>query len=170
MTNKVLPIYKIIFPSIIDNSFYGGRIPLYVFCIITIITLWRSQHHLFSSDGGAQSIATIPLHTFSESAQLAVIGVFSLWGLSQLIIALVYLIASIRYKSLIPLLYVLMIVEYFIRAFYIGNFKPIPLEGTAPGGLLNVPVIIIAMVMLSLIFYNSHKSLHQKISKEMSGR
>lgn len=139
-----------ILPKTIDNTFDGHKIALYVFYVLTAITLWRSQHHVFAPDGGAQSIATIPLDTFSKAGAQAVIGAFSLWGLSQLITAILYVIVAIRYRALVPLMYLLMIFEYTIRATYIPAFKAIPTAGTAPGAISNLPIIVIALVMLIL--------------------
>ena len=139
-----------ILPQNINNTYLGYDLAKYVFYVLTAITLWRSQHHLFSPDGGAQSIATIPLDTFTSSGAAAVIGVFGLWGLSQLIIGILYLLTSLRYRALIPLMYILMCVEYCIRAFYFPNFKPIPTAGTAPGALGNLPLIVISLTMLIL--------------------
>ncbi len=139
-----------ILPENINNNFLGYNLAKYVFYFLTAITLWRSQHHLFSPDGGAQSIATIPLDTFSSNGAAAVIGVFGLWGLSQLIIGILYLTTSLRYRALIPLMYLLMCIEYCVRAFYFPFFKPIPTAGTAPGALSNIPLIVISLTMLVL--------------------
>jgi hypothetical protein len=150
-------VLSLFFPKQIDNKFRGYKIALYVFYVLTAVTLWRSQHHLFAADGGAQSIATIPLDKLSEMGATAVIGVFGLWGLSQLIIAFIYLIASLRYKSMIPMLYVLMLIEYLFRAFYFPTSKPIPTAGTAPGALINLPFIILTITMIVLIILSSKK-------------
>ena len=139
-----------LFPKEFNNNFTGNKIALYIFYALTAVTIWRSQHHLFAADGGAQTIATIPLDTFTEAGATAVIGIFSLWGLSQLIIGIIYLATSIRYRSMIPLMYLLMGLEYSIRAFYIGAVKPIPTVGTAPGAVGNIPLIILSLVMLVL--------------------
>ncbi len=139
-----------ILPQNINNSYLGYDLAKYVFYILTAITLWRSQHHLFSPDGGAQSIATIPLDTFTSNGAAAVIGVFGLWGLSQLIIGILYLLTSLKYRALIPLVYLLMCVEYCVRAFYFPVSKPIPTAGTAPGALSNLPLIVISLTMLVL--------------------
>lgn len=144
------PWIEKILPKHIDNTYDGNKIALYVFYVITVITLWRSQHHVFTPDGDAQTIATIPLDTFSKAGAQAVIGAFSLWGLSQLIIAILYVIVGIRYRALVPLMYLLIIFEYTIRATYIPAFKAIPTAGTAPGAISNLPMIIIAFVMLIL--------------------
>ena len=74
---------NIVFPHTIDNNYKGLKIALYIFYILTIVTLWRSQHHLFAADGGAMSIASIPLDTFTSDGEMAVIGVFSLWPLCR---------------------------------------------------------------------------------------
>jgi len=145
-------IMNLIFPKQIDNQFKGYKIALYVFYFITAITLWRSQHHLFAPDGGAQSIATIPLDTFTSSGAAAVIGVFGLWGLSQLIIGLLYLTVSIKYRAMIPLMYMFMTVEYLFRAFYFPVAKPMPTAGTAPGAMINLPFVALSLLMLLFIF------------------
>ena len=56
-----------VFPTSLDNKFPGHKIALYVFYALTALTLWRSQHHLFGHDGGAQSIASIPLDTYPSN-------------------------------------------------------------------------------------------------------
>jgi len=139
-------------PDTIDNQFQGLKVAQYAFLILTAATLVRSLIHVFAPDGGAQSIATIPLASYSGEAAAAVVLMFSLWGLSQLLMGIVYLVVYIKYKSLIPAMYVLMIVEYAMRI-VIGQMKPIVTSGTAPGSIGNwvmVPVCILLLV-LSLI-------------------
>jgi len=68
------------------------------------------------------------------------------------LMGVVYLVVYIKYKSLIPAMYVLMIVEYAMRI-VIGQMKPIVTSGTAPGSIGNwimVPVCIL-LLALSLI-------------------
>ena len=55
-----------LFPQTANNDYRGNRIALWVFVPITVATLVRSGIHIFRADGGAQSIATIPLDTYSE--------------------------------------------------------------------------------------------------------
>jgi hypothetical protein len=136
-------------PDVIDNQFHGFKIAQYAFLILTIATLARSLIHVFSPDGGAQSIATIPLSSYPADAAATVILIFSLWGLSQLLMGVVYLVVFFKYRSLIPAMYVLMIVEYAMRI-VIGQMKPIVTSGTAPGSIGNwvmVPVCIILLVL-----------------------
>jgi len=154
---KMKKIIRIIFPKQIDNNFKGYKIALYAFYALTAITLWRSQHHLFAPDGGAQTIASIPLDTFTLTGSQAVIGVFGLWGLSQLVIGLLYLLVAFRYRAMVPLMYLFMIVEYSFRAFYFPMSKPIPTAGTAPGAVINLPFVLFSVVMLILIIVGHRK-------------
>ncbi len=149
-----------LFPNQFNNEFTGIKPALWLFYPFTLLTLWRSQHHLFSADGGAQSIATIPLDTYSGGAADTIIGIFALWGLSLLVIGLIYLLAVIRYRSLIPILYLLAAVEYLIRLTYIPAFKSIETAGTAPGAAGNLPLFLFACLMLLL-------SLWRKENKEV---
>ena len=104
------------------------------------------------------SIATIPLDRYSDSAASAIIGVFALWGLSQLMIGLIYLVAAIRYRSMIPLLYLLSLFEYLVRATYIPAYKSIETVGTAPGAAGNLPLVIFSFTMLVLSLWSRKKT------------
>lgn len=139
-----------VFPTHFTNEFTGHRLSLWFFYALTVLTLWRSQHHLFAADGGAQSIASIPLDSFSTSAGATVVSVFALWGLSQLIVGLIYLVVCFRYRSMIPLMLLLGAFEYLMRLVYVGVFKPIETEGTAPGAAMNLPLLIILLLMFFL--------------------
>ena len=146
-----------LFPKTIDNTYRGQKIALWFFYLITAVWLWRSQHHMFAADGGAQSIATIPLDQWSAGASQTVVGIFALWGLSQLIIALLQLIVALRYKSLVPFIYLVLIVEQAGRLF-VFNYKPVITAGTAPAGAAAVPLMIVVMVMFSLSIWQREKT------------
>lgn len=92
---------------------------------------------------------------------MAVIGVSSLWGLSQLIIGFIYLATAIRYKSLVPFMYILMFFEYLMRGFYIGNFKPIPTVDTAPGAIANFIFVAIVPILFILSVIQTNKKTGQ---------
>ena len=141
-----------LFPPRFDNIFPGQKIALWVFYLITAVTLWRSQHHIFAADGGAQSIATIPLDSYSDGAAATIIAIFAQWGLIQLLLGMLMLLAAVRYKSMVPLLWLILLMEWIGRG-WIGKFKPVETIGTAPGqiGNLVIPIIALVMLILSLV-------------------
>lgn len=142
---------KYLFPDSIDNEYKGNKVPFYLLYPVTVFTVIRSIIHLVSPDGGAQSIATIPLHLYVKNASDTIIHLFAEWGLSQLLFGLLYIGVLIKYKSLIPLMYLFLVIEYSSRLL-MGFYKPFELEGYAPGGIGNyflVPLFIL-MFILSL--------------------
>jgi len=142
MRNRLLP-------SSFDHNFDGHPASLWLFGLITTVTLGRSLTHIFLPDGGAQSIATVPLSQYSSGAESSVISVFALWGLSQLLIAIVMLIAALRYRSMVPLLYLFLVVEYSARI-CIGIFKPLETLQTPPGAIGNLVLFGAAMLGMFL--------------------
>ena len=143
-----------VFPRSIDNTFRGHRLAVWAFYPITILTVGRSVVHIFGEDGGAQSIATIPLNTFSAGGAEAVVSLFALWGLSQLLLGLVFVVVTLRYRALIPLMYILILAEYAGRI-GVGSMKPLPTTGVPPGAYLNLVLIVAAVFGLILSCWTS---------------
>ncbi len=138
-----------LFPPRVDNNYQGHPIALWLFVPITVITLGRSLVHIFVSDGGAQSIATIPLDSYSPAAADAVVRGFALWGLSQLLLAFVYVGVLWRWRTLLPLMYLLLVVEYVGR-YLIGVTNPVVTLETPPGAVANFVFVARGLVMLVL--------------------
>lgn len=138
-----------LFPQSITNQYRGASLARWVFVLLMLVTIARSLAHVFLPDGGAQSIATIPLDTFTVNGAAAIIHLFGLWGLSQLLFGLLYVIVLWRYQSLIPLMYLFILVEYTGRLL-LTFAKPFETNGTAPGAIGNYVLIPLALVMLIL--------------------
>ncbi len=150
-------ILERLFPARFDNVYRGNRIALWAFYPLTAVTLWRSQHHLLAPDGGAQSIATIPLDTYTSGASATIVAIFAQWGLVQLLLGLLMLLAAARYKSMVPLLWLIVFLEWAGRGL-IGQFKPVETLGTAPGQMGNLIVPFVALVMLALALWPEKNS------------
>lgn len=142
---------KRLLPSPIDNDYQGAKLAKWFFAAMTILTVGRSLAHIFLPDGGAQSIATIGLDSFSVMASTVIIGMFAQWGLTQLMFGLLYVMVLWRYQSLIPLMIAFMFFEWTGRLL-LGLMKPFETVGTAPGAVGNLifPVLLLVMLVLSL--------------------
>ena len=138
-----------LFPKTVTNEYRGARIARWVFVALTVLTLARSLAHILLPDGGAQSIATIPLHVFSPEASAVVIGMFAQWGLTQWMFGLLYVIVLWRYQAWIPLMWLFVLFEYSGRLL-LGITKPFETVGTAPGAIGNFVFIPLALLMLAL--------------------
>lgn len=95
-----------------DSRFRGHVSALWIFTLITTMTLARSAVHLFGADGGAQSIAHIPLDTYSAGAARNSVALYARFGLGQCLMGVLCLAALRRYRAVIPLLTVVLVLGY----------------------------------------------------------
>ena len=142
-------MFEKLFPKTVTNVYRGASIAKWVFVALTVLTIGRSLAHVFLADGGAQSIATIPLDDFTANGSAAVIHIFALWGLSQLLFGLLYVVVLWRYQALIPLMWLFILIEYSGRLL-LTFAKPVKVMGTAPGGVGNYIFIPLALLILVL--------------------
>ena len=132
-----------------DNTIRGIKLPVFVFTVIAVVSTVRSLIHLFSADGGAGSIAGMDL---SVQGAEGIVFAFALWGSAQLIYAIIQLLVVIRYRSLVPFMYLLLIIETMLRM-YVGQSKPVSFAHTPPGAIGNYVMLPLAVLMLALSFW-----------------
>jgi len=121
-------------------------VSLWVTALYLVVITVRSCIHLFSADGGAHSIATIDTHVAGGNN---IIAVFGQWGATQLLLALLLWVLLLRYRGLLPLVIVVLLVEPFLRALS-SHLKPLETVGTAPGAALNwyaVPALALLLYL-----------------------
>ena len=136
-------ILQRIFPKTISSEYSGSRIAYWFFVLLSIVSFGRSLIHFLAPDGGAGTIAGLDLSLGKENIVFA----FGLWGLSQAIYAFIQLLIAFKYKNLIPLMYVILILETLGRMF-VGIIKPPILFHTPPGGTANYIILPLAIIML----------------------
>lgn len=145
-----------LFPNKLNLQSMYVRLSFVLIFVFTLVGIVRSLLHIFLPDGGAQLIATIPLDSFSEEAKAVVIGMFALWGLSQLLSSLVYIYILMKRKEWLPFAWLLLLIEYASR-WLIGQFKPFETVQTAPGAIGNYVLMILSVVMLVWYIVNYKK-------------
>jgi hypothetical protein len=148
-------ILSIIFPAKADNTIRGTKLPLYFFILVAVISTVRSCIHIFSHDGGAGSIAGMNLDV---SGANEIIFAFALWGAEQLIYALIQWIVILRYRSLLPLMWGVQLLETLGRLL-VGNIKPVTFAHTPPGAYQNYIYLVLSAAMLSLSLWSASKQV-----------
>ena len=141
---------KRLFPSPLDNNYRGRRIALWVFPLMTAMTIGRSLAHMLLEDGGAGQIASVPLADYPEPAANALVTLFGLWGLSQLLMGLFYAIVFLRYRALIPLMYLFFTLEYVMRLAAPLYTPGLVTTHTAPGAIGNLIFVPLGLALLVL--------------------
>ncbi len=139
-------IFETLLPVQADNTIRGIKLPVYLFGLIAIVSTVRSCIHIFAPDGGAGSIAGMNL---SVTGANEVVFAFALWGSAQLIYALIQLVVAFRYRTLIPFMYILLILETLLRML-VGHMKPVTFAHAPPGAIGNYVILPLAALMLIL--------------------
>ena len=146
-------IFDILLPAQIDNTIRGTKIPFYLITLYAIVSTVRSCIHLLSSDGGAGTIAGMDL---SVAGADGIIFAFALWGSSQLLFAMIQLLAVIRYRSLIPFMWLMLALEILLREL-VGKMKPVTFAHTPPGAVGNQIILPLAVVMVVWSLWSGSK-------------
>lgn len=148
-------ILSVLLPASAGNIVLGMKLPVYLFMLVALISTVRSCIHMFAADGGAGSIAGMNLDVEGASG---IIFAFALWGSSQLIYAFIQLVVAFRYQSLVPAMYLLLIVETLLRQL-VGHLKPVTFRHTPPGATANHVMLPLAVLMLVLSIWSARKPL-----------
>jgi hypothetical protein len=137
-------VLGVLFPMNVNNIIRGTRIPVYIFALYAILSAVRSCIHLLAPDGGAGSIAGMDL---SVAGAEGIIFAFALWGSSQLLFAIIQLLVVFRYRSLVPFMWLMLMLEVLLRQL-VGAMKPVIFAHTPPGAIGNQLVLPLAALML----------------------
>lgn len=145
-------MWKRIFPETFDNRYRGLKFALWLLYPITFLNLAIALGGIFSKDGGAQSADGIPLDTFGNGGAEAVIRVAAILGLESLLLGLFFVLALVRYRSMIPLMYALLVADYLGRR-GIAEMKPYLHIAATGASYVNVALfaLSVAGLVLSLI-------------------
>ncbi|MBK6791101.1 MAG: hypothetical protein IPG80_00870 [Anaerolineales bacterium] len=84
----------------------------------------------------------------------------ALWGSSQLLFALIQLLAVIRYRSLIPFMWLMLALEVLLREL-VGAMKPITFAHTPPGAIGNQIILPLAVVMVVWSLWSGSKNIEE---------
>lgn len=82
-----------------SQEYSGSRVAFYFLIIMAIVGTGRSLVHIFAPDGGAHSIAGLDVNVDGGTN---IIAIFAQWGAIQLILAIFYWLAILRYRFLTP--------------------------------------------------------------------
>ena len=156
-------MFKNILPKQINNNYKGSKIAIYGFYPIMAMWLFRSFTHFLSENAGLVKIASInklPITNNIDPNNLVYLFA-SLWGASQLIITLLTILFFFKYRSLLPLLWLIVIFDILLR-FISGFLHPLTPEyyiNVPPGSLAQIPLLIYGILMFTISVSYTHLTL-----------
>lgn len=136
-------IWQSLIPQV-GKDYKGPRWPFYFLVLVAATSTVRSLIHLLAPDGGASSIAGLAVNVEGGSN---IVAMFAQWGASQLILALFYWLAILRYRFLTPLMLGVVFVEQVLRI-GAGLLKPVEVAAAPPGEIGSYLMLPLALVMV----------------------
>ncbi len=138
---------RLLLPSTIDNRFRGQWLG---YCLMAPVLLLKAGIALVSmlTPGEANKADAIDLSTYSAAALRDAMTFTALLGLLHICIALFCLLAMIRYRALVPLIFLWLLLEFLARRFILEIYPMNRVHGLASGSVVN----LVLFTMLTLGF------------------
>ena len=151
-----------IFPKPIDNTYSGSKIALWLFGLIVFVHTLQGVMAIVNGHSIAQSADGIPLETYPAAAAQTILAIFMTASLRRLIISLICAVVLFRYRSAVPLMFVVLGLSY-LGGQVIFQFVPIVRVGTPPGVTINL--IMFGFTIVGLVL-----SLWRRGGSDLVGR
>src|SRR5262245_15191580 len=151
-----------LFPRVIDNRYYGAKAALWMLAAISLskaimgvncagLNPWLSSRWVIENADG------IPLANFPDEAVRVIVFLFSAWGLALLVLSLIAVLALVRYRAMVPLVYLLLGLEQIGRKSISLVIRPIDDTGLTPGFFLNWGFSALLLIGLALALIPSRR-------------
>ena len=137
-------------PRQFDNRFEGYRAALWLLGFLVGLKLVMSFNSLMFTAKIASTADGFPLASYGGDGARAVLMLFAMVALGQLALAAVSLLALIRYKSMVPFIFLLLASEQIGR-FFIGRAYSIERAQSVPAGVyVNLALLALMLTGLAL--------------------
>jgi glucan phosphoethanolaminetransferase (alkaline phosphatase superfamily) len=140
-------------PQPIDNRYSGSKIALWLFGLIVFVQIIQSVLVIVNGYSTAQSADGIPLETYPAAAAQTILALFIISSLRRLLISLICAVVLFRYRSAVPLMFVVLGLNY-LGGQVILQFVPIVRVGTPPGVIMTLIMFGLTVVGLALSLWS----------------
>jgi hypothetical protein len=142
-------MFKQLLPQRIDNTYRGYKLALWLFALVVALRITQSVLIIFNGYSTAKSADGIPLDTYTPDAAQTILALFALYSLSRLIISLLCVLVLVRYRSAIPFMFAVLVLNY-LAGQLILQFVPIIRTGSPPATTVNLVTFALMIVGLVL--------------------
>jgi hypothetical protein len=155
-----------LFPRQVDNRFEGHRSALWLMGLLVALKLVVSLNSIFNTASVAEGADGIPLDSFGAAAAREVVTLFALTALGQLALGLVALAALIRWRALVPFLYLLSLGEMVARRLIVATGAGPRPEAGAIAALVTWGVLALLALGLLLSLIPTHGGRRRQAKME----
>ena len=152
-----MTILNRLFPRQVDNRFDGHRPALWLLGMFVALKLVMGVNSILNTASVAGGADGIPLDSYGPAAAREVLVLFALTSLGQLMLAIVALTVLIRYRAMVPFIYVVLIGEQLARRLIVQSYEVARPESTPVGWYINMGLIALLAIGLLLSLMPSRR-------------
>ncbi|MDE2134692.1 MAG: hypothetical protein KGM97_06700 [Alphaproteobacteria bacterium] len=151
-------MFNRIFPKQFDNTYRGHWLAIWLFVPVVLMELAMGANSIINTRTVAMSADGIPLDRYGAGGADAVIALFAIAGLFRVLLALQGIVVLIRYRAMIPFMYLLLlIVQLGSKALVLVH--PIVRSGVSTAQLGSAFILaILAMTVIGVVLSLRNKS------------
>lgn len=142
-----------IFPKKLDNDYRGLVLAVWLLVLFLLVKTFASITQIglnprWTGHDVLQGVERVPLDTFGTTAADAALVLFAWWGLTGLLPTLLGLIAVVRYRAMVPMIYLLMAINKIGEQVIVETSPLVRMLGEgAPTPLIAIAVLLIGFGM-----------------------
>ena len=136
-------------PKRADNRFGGYRAALWMLALFVALKLVMGFNSIFNTASVAAGADGIALDSFGPAAAREILTLFALTSLGQLTLALVAVTILVRYRALVPFIYLVLIGEHLARRAIVQSHALARTETGSTGLYINLGLL--ALLALGLL-------------------
>ena len=145
----------LLFPRVIDNRFRGQWLGYWLLAPVLILKFGIAIGSILTP-GNANKADAIDLSTYSAPALRDAMTSTALLGLLHLSIALLCLLAMIRYRAMVPMIYLWLALEFLGRRIVLGVYPIERVPGPSSGSIINLVLIGMLALGMALSLWPRH--------------
>ena len=153
-------MFNRLLPQRIDNTYLGHKLALWLFGLLVLVKTAMSVNSIFLGHKIATTADGIPLDTFPLAAAQTILALFAIWGLAHVMICLLCVLVLVRYRALVPFMFLFLLLEHLGRKLVL-QFIPIVRTGTPPGSFVNLALLAVMIVGLALSLWSQNRARAQ---------
>ena len=139
----------LLFPRVIDNRFRGQWLGYWLLAPVLLLKFGIAMASILTPRQANKADA-IDLSTYSEAALRDAATSTALLGLLHLCIALLCLLAMIRYRAMVPLIYLWLVIEFLGRRVILELYPIDRTPGPSSGSVVNLVLFAMLVVGFAL--------------------
>ena len=148
-------MWRRIFPKQIDNTYRGYKFAIWLLVPIVLVKMIMGANTMINTRDVIQGADGIPLDSYGASAARIIVVCFKSWGLGLLLMASLGLLSLVRYRAMVPLMYLVLTLENGGRkALQLANPLKIRTSSGEPsiGAMINLALLVALLIgfLLSL--------------------